>query len=426
MKSPLFVLLCSGLLALVAAFTKDDHEIFRLRDEIETSEGPEVTFYGKSCPSTISFVFMLAYSLNSLDFLGVKASASQDEVVKAYRKKSRIIHPDKAKQSLIASKAKATSKPLLGLKNKKPGVHVNKAPTESEIQTAVKKASERYARLGVVAEILKGPGRERYDFFLSSGFPKWRGTGYYYARFRPGLGSVLVGLFAFGGGLVHYAAMYVSWQRQRDYAERIIRDARRSAWGDDSGIGGIPGIDGAMTATTASPPASLAQENGAAVLNRRQKRMQERENKKEKDKKTSRGVKRSGTSTPTPLESEAEQGPQGAKKKVQAPNGKVLIVDSVGNVYVEEEDEHGERVELLLDPEEIPKPTFSQTVLFRLPVWTYHKIHSRIAGVQSSYQQAELEDSETTTDREVRDLELKQESRNGAARKRVKRNGKAH
>ena len=46
MKSSLFVLLCSGLLALVAGFTKDDHEIFRLRDEIEASEGPEVTFYG--------------------------------------------------------------------------------------------------------------------------------------------------------------------------------------------------------------------------------------------------------------------------------------------------------------------------------------------------------------------------------------------
>lgn len=351
--------------------------------------------------------------LLTLDFLGVKASATQDEIVKAYRKKSRIIHPDKAKQSLIASKAKATSKPILGLKSKKPGVHVNKAPTESEIHTAVRRASERYARLGVVAEILKGSGRERYDFFLGSGFPKWRGTGYYYARFRPGLGSVLVGLFAFGGGLVHYAAMYVSWQRQRDYAERIIRDAKRSAWGDDSGIRGVPGLDGAMMGTTVSTPASLAQENGAAVLNRRQKRMQERENKKEKDKKTSKAVRRSGTSTPIPLESEPEQGPQGVKKKVQAANGKVLIVDSVGNIYVEEEGENGARVELLLDPEDIPKPTFRQTVLFRLPVWTYHKIRSRLAGVQLKYQQAELEDLEIITDR------------TGASRKRDKRSGKA-
>ena len=362
-------------------------------------------------------MFLFAYTSHSLDFLGVKASASQDDIVKAYRKKSRIIHPDKAKQSLIASKAKATSKPILGLKNKKPGVHVNKAPTENEIQTAVKKASERYARLGVVAEILKGPGRERYDFFLSSGFPKWRGTGYYYARFRPGLGSVLMGLFAFGGGLVHYAAMYVSWQRQRDFAERIIRDARRSAWGDDSGIGGIPGIDGAMTGTTASAPASFAQENGAAVLNRRQKRMQEKENRKEKDKKPSGGSRRNGTSTPVSSESGPEPGPQGAKKRVQAPNGKILIVDSMGNVYVEEEDEDGERVELLLNPDEISKPTFRQTVLFRLPMWTYHKIRSRITGVESDNEQAEPKDSATTTDGMDESAVSKKDSRNGIGKR---------
>ena len=52
MKLSLFLVLCSSLLALVAAFTKDDHEIFRLRDEIEAAEGVDVTFYGDySCPS---------------------------------------------------------------------------------------------------------------------------------------------------------------------------------------------------------------------------------------------------------------------------------------------------------------------------------------------------------------------------------------
>ncbi len=28
----------------------------------------------------------------------------------------------------------------------------------------------------------------RYDFFYKNGVPIWRGTGYYYSRFRPGLG----------------------------------------------------------------------------------------------------------------------------------------------------------------------------------------------------------------------------------------------
>ena len=50
MKSLLLLVLCS--VALVAGFTKDDHEIFRLRDEIEATEGVDVTFYGDySCPS---------------------------------------------------------------------------------------------------------------------------------------------------------------------------------------------------------------------------------------------------------------------------------------------------------------------------------------------------------------------------------------
>jgi hypothetical protein len=29
---------------------------------------------------------------------------------------------------------------------------------------------------------------QRYDFFYKNGVPKWRGTGYYYSRYRPGLG----------------------------------------------------------------------------------------------------------------------------------------------------------------------------------------------------------------------------------------------
>ena len=362
---------------------------------------------------------LLTASIHS-EFLGVKASASQDDILKAFRKRSRLLHPDKAKQSFIASKA--TSRPRSGEKSRKPGVHVNKAPSESEIRAAVKQASDRYARLGVIAEILKGSGRERYDHFLRNGFPKWRGTGYYYARFRPGLGTVLIGLFVFGGGLVHYGAMYVSWQRQKDFIERYIRNARRSAWGDDSGIRGIPGVDGAMTGASSSPPSTFAQENGAAVLNRRQKREQEKQAKKdEKNPKKSRGLHRSGTSTP--LESEASEpvsGPQGAKKKVQAENGKMLIVDSVGNVYMEEEDENGNRAEFLLDPDSLPKPIFKNTILYRLPLFAYSTVKSRIVGAQAEHRQAELEDLEIPNG--VGDAVEKESS---TGKKRSKRSGKA-
>lgn len=348
------LLLWPAFIALVVCWTPADHEIFRLRDEIAAAEGPETTFY---------------------DFLGVKSTATQDDISKAYRKKSRSIHPDKAKQSFIASRAqKPKSKP--GQKGKGPGVHVAKPPSESEIQAHVKRASERFARLAVITNILKGPGRERYDFFLANGFPKWRGTGYYYARFRPGLATVLMGLFVLGGGGAHYAALYLSWKRQREFVELYIKHARRAAWGDEVGVRGIPGID----APSVPSAAATGQDDGSNIpLNRRQKRMQEKENKKE-NKKAKSGVKRSGTSTPLESAEVPSSSPQGAKKRVQAENGKVLIVDSVGNVYLEEQDADGNVGEFLLDPDEIPRPTWKQTVLVRLPLWMIEKIKEKAYG----------------------------------------------
>ena len=368
-----------------------DHEIFRLRDEIAAAEGPETTFY---------------------DFLGVRPSASQEDISKAYRKKSRLIHPDKAKQSFIASRAQTISKNRPGQNKKKPGVRVAKPPSENEIQAHVKKAGERFARLGVIANILKGPGRERYDFFLTNGFPKWRGTGYYYARFRPGLGTVMLGLFVLGGGGAHYAALYLSWKRQREFVERYIRHARRAAWGDELGIRGIPGID------TPSAPAAAAtgqEDTSGTALNRRQKRMQEKENKKE-SKKGKSGTKLSGTSTPLEPAEVQSNGPQGAKKRVQAENGKVLIVDSVGNVYLEEQDADGNSGEFLLDPDEIARPTWRETMLVRLPLWGYQKVKERIYG-------GDMGNEEETIKVEEDYINSPQPKENGVANARVESNG---
>lgn len=346
----------------------------------------------------------------------MKDSASHDDISKAYRKKSKSIHPDKVKQSLAASKAKATSTSKLGQK-KKSGVHVSKGPTENEVREAMKKASDRYARLAVVAAILKGEGRERYDHFLSNGFPKWKGTGYYYARFRPGLGSVLVGLFVTGGGLVHYAAMYLSWKRQREFVKRYIRQARRAAWGDESGVKGIPGVDDAGVAL----PINSGQDEGVTMLNRRQKRLQVKESKKEKDKKKPWSAHGTGISIPT--ESESDVGPQGQKKRVQAENGKVLVVDSVGNVFLEEEDENGEKCEYLLDPDEIPRPTVRRTVLVRLPTWVYIGIRDRI--LKTWLETKENITEEKFTSAEVRDITVDATSGpNGNVRKRAKRQGR--
>ena len=287
---------------------------------------------------------------------------------------------------------------------------MSKGPSEREVRDVLKAANERYARLSVVTNILKGPGRERYDYFLKNGFPKWRGTGYYYARFRPGLGSVLAGLFIFGGGLVHYGAMYLSWRRQQEFVNRYIRHARKAAWGDESAIRAIPGLD----ALESSATPSLAPENGGVALNRRQKRLQEKESKKEREKKSGRGMHGSGTSTPN--EQDVAAPSQGPKKRVQAENGKMLIVDSLGKVFLEDEDEDGQIVEFLLDPEEIAKPTIQQTVMFRLPVWTFAKIKNRFVR--------EAQDDEGEEQEEPAALEPNKPTANGAARTRTRRKGR--
>lgn len=347
--------------------------------------------------------------------MGVKNSASQDDIAKALRKKGKLLHPDKVKQSIAAAKAMAT--PALKGQKKKPGIHVSKGPTETEVRDAVKKASERYSRLTIIAAVLKGSGRQRYDHFLSNGFPKWKGTGYYYARFRPGLGSVLFGLFVTGGGMLHYAAMYVSWKRQQEFVERYIRHARRAAWGDESGIKGIPGIDGASAAL---PPTS-SQDESPTMLNRKQKRMQERESKKENDKRKARAR---GNIPVDPTTQEPDASPQGQKKKVQAENGKVLIVDSIGNVFLEEEDENGQKCEYLLDPAELPKPTVRETVLFRLPIWIFERI--RGIFVNGRLETEISESGEPTRAGEDGSPNADPKSiANGTTRKRGKRSGKA-
>jgi hypothetical protein len=306
------------------ALTRADYEIFQLRDAVIASEGDNATFYS---------------------FVGVHPSATVDQISKAYRKMNAKIHPDKARQAFIAN----YGRPKPG-EVKAKGAVVHKKPTKREIEKYEKQAKERAATLSVVVDILRGENRARYDFFLKKGFPKWRGTGYYYTRFRPGLGSVLVGLFIVVGGAAHYGALYVGFKRHREFVERYISHARQMAWGDNfSGIAGVPGINGsAAAASSATADKDSGEESQFQQFNRKQKRQQEREQRKAgKNPKAAKVVKKSDISTP--VEAELTSGPVGNKKKVVAPNGKVLIVDSVGNVYVEEQNEEGQTIELLLD-----------------------------------------------------------------------------
>ncbi|TFK55945.1 DnaJ-domain-containing protein [Heliocybe sulcata] len=161
-----------ALLSVALAWTKEDHEIFDLTAQIEAAEGKDTNFYS---------------------WLEVPSTASIAEINKAYRKKSLQLHPDK-----------------------NPGV---------------KGIQERFARLGVVAAILRSSeGRERYDFFYKNGFPRWKGTGYYYARFRPGLITVLGFLIVLTSGL-QYVAQRITYKRDLERVQRFIREARTAAWG---------------------------------------------------------------------------------------------------------------------------------------------------------------------------------------------------
>ncbi|CAK7231743.1 hypothetical protein SEUCBS140593_008029 [Sporothrix eucalyptigena] len=378
-----------GLLAvfapIAAAWTKEDREIFRIRDELASALGPDVTFY---------------------DFVGVPPSASLDDINKAYRKKTRLLHPDKVKQQLTADRAKAAKKE--GSKNKKPGVNVSKGPTAGEVRAAVKQASEMQARLSIVTNVLRGPGRDRYDHFLANGFPVWKGTEYYYNRYRPGFGTVLFGLFVFVGGAAHYIALYMSWKRQREFVERYIRYARHAAWGSQLGgvdLGGDIGVD-ASQPINADPGIGGDDEpqQPNMAMNRKQRRMQERDAKRDAAREATGGRRArrgptagsSGTATPTP---QAAAGPTGAKKRVVAENGKILVVDSLGDVYLEQVDEEGKVEELLLDINEVARPTFRDTAVYRLPIWVFSLTAGRLLkgkGGEEDFAEAEQVDREET------------------------------
>ncbi|WWC91284.1 uncharacterized protein L201_006227 [Kwoniella dendrophila CBS 6074] len=153
----------------VLAWSKEDYEIFDLVSALEAAEGKGIDFY---------------------KHVGVESSATTAEINKAYRKKSLELHPDK-----------------------NPGV---------------KNIQERFARLGVIAQILRSPERrERYNFFYKNGVPKWRGTGYYYSRYRPTLSHTIIFLIVLTSAL-HYLILNLNFrkhQRRIDYFQNAARSS---------------------------------------------------------------------------------------------------------------------------------------------------------------------------------------------------------
>lgn len=149
------VLLGLHLVAFGAAqYSQVDYTIFDLKDSLETV-APNETFYS---------------------VLGLEPNADATELTKAYRKTSLQLHPDKNPD---------------------------------------KRAHELYALVTSIITILKDDeGRSRYDHFLYHGFPVWRGTGYYYRRFRPGLGFVIVFIIGFVAAVQYLSAWVYYFQNQ--------------------------------------------------------------------------------------------------------------------------------------------------------------------------------------------------------------------
>lgn len=233
----------------------------------------------------------------------------------------------------------------------------------------------------VIKSLLTSEGRARYDHFLKNGFPQWRSTGYYYERFRPGLITTLVGLWVFCSGAVHYGIMVLNYRQHKSFVERTIKKARKSAFGDDSSLVGIPGIDSVgetVTATAAAPTPEPEEDGAPEPRNRKERRMMEKMQAKEKSGKNGKSAsKKKPMAKPSAADPDAPKIP---KKRVQAANGKVLLVANDGQVYIEGEDEEGNREEHLLDPEAIDTPSFSQTALVRAPFWLAEFVQNKISG----------------------------------------------
>ena len=148
-------------------------------------------------------------------------------------------------------------------------------------------------------------------------------------------------------------------------------------------------------------------------MNRRQKRMMDKENRKE-SRRPKPSPRPSGTSTPTdPTEPVTSTG---ERKRVVAENGKVLIVDSIGNVFLEQENEEGEKQEFLLDVDEIQRPSIRDTMVFQLPIWCFKRSVGRVMGTSEA---PEEEDQEVEPVDEV--LQATATSKSGSSRKRNKR-----
>lgn len=65
---------------------------------------------------------------------------------------------------------------------------------------------------------------------IRNGFPRWRGTGYFYARYRPGLGFVLLFLTLMTSA-IQLVILNLNYRRDSKRLNMLIANAKLLAWG---------------------------------------------------------------------------------------------------------------------------------------------------------------------------------------------------
>ncbi|KAK4049448.1 hypothetical protein OIV83_004181 [Microbotryomycetes sp. JL201] len=202
MRVSLWPLLVAATLFLtcVAAWTNEDHEIFDIVLALEAAEGKGTTFYS---------------------FLNLTKSATDKDISKAYRKRSLEL------QSVNLAFFVSLSDSIVD-------ASLYNSPDKNPDDAVI---ADRFARLGVISNILRdAEKRKRYDFFHDNGVPKWRGTGYYYSRYRPGLRGVLIGLIAFSCA-VQYFVLAIMYKLNDVKINQFRKQARDMAWGEGKPAG---------------------------------------------------------------------------------------------------------------------------------------------------------------------------------------------
>jgi hypothetical protein len=156
----------------VLAWTAEDRELFQLQSDLAKLYGSEATFY-------------TFFELPN----GEKSTFK--EINKQFKKLSKKYHPDKSRD------------------------------------VSKKRATKRYEKLNLIANILKSDKKKRYDYFLQHGFPKYSSSSanWIYSKFKPGLVFTMIFLVVLAT-IVHFIALKIQRSQDRKRIETLIAEVK--------------------------------------------------------------------------------------------------------------------------------------------------------------------------------------------------------